>query len=276
MSKLTNAERLGTKEHTSSISLCTCGVGHRLGTKHITNNPASTNVLITWFFKCSGRYVQEGMEYPLFDHCVCLRDTGAPYVLEIDEDVCPRLFMSIPRELFQLLNVLIPELKEMPPIWKHSFSQETFDAFFDIYDRLKQISSTEFYLLIPQLTRYILLVTGIQQKRDMFPLEKAKRYLAENQALTLTEIAEQCGMSYPTFRRQFTKCYGISPGQYRIQKRIDAAIRWLKCGVSVTETAELLGYPDVYTFSHQFTSLVGLPPSRYKEINGIEDISMLH
>jgi len=268
MSKLTNAERLGTKEHTSSISLCTCGVGHRLGMKHITNNPASTNVLITWFFKCSGRYVQEGIEYSLFDHCVCLRDTGAPYVLEITEDVCPRLFMSIPRELFQLLNVLIPELKEMPPIWKHCFSQETFDAFFEIYDHLKLISSTEFYLLIPQLTRYILLITGIQQKRDKFPLEKAKRYLAENQALALTEIAEQCGMSYPTFRRQFTKCYGISPGQYRIQKRIDTAIQWLKCGSSVTETAELLGYPDVYTFSHQFTSLVGLPPSKYKEIHG--------
>ena len=91
--------------------------------------------------------------------------------------------------------------------------------------------------------------------------------MEDNQSLTLEEIAEKCGMSYPTFRRQFAKNYGISPGQYRIQKRIDMATRWLKCGLSVSETAALLCYPDVYMFSHQFTAVVGSPPSRYKEAN---------
>lgn len=263
--KYSNSERLGSKEQVSGIPLCRCGVGHHLGSKVMTDHCSNTNVLLTWFLKCNGRYMQDGIAYRLYDHCVCLRNTGSPFVLEITDDVCPRLFLSIPPELFHLLKVLIPELKEMPPVWKHSFSQETFDAFFDIYDHLKRISSTEFYLLIPQLTRYILLITGIQKRREQFPLEKGRRYLEENYALSLSEIAEECGMSYSTFRRHFLKEYGISPGQYRIQKRMDAAVRWLQCGVSVSETAELLGYSDVYTFSHQFTAAFGVPPSRYRD-----------
>lgn len=266
MMKLSNSERLGSKEHVSGIPLCTCGVGHHLGNKVMTANSSNTNVLLTWFLKCNGQYMQDGIRYELFDNCVCLRNTGSPFVLEITEDVCPRLFMSIPLELFRLLKVLIPEFKDMPPVWKHSFSQETFDAFFDIYDHLKRISSTEFYLLIPQLTRYILLITGIQKRREQFPLEKGKHCLEENYSLSLSDIAEKCGMSYSSFRRRFMKEYGISPGQYRIQKRMDAAIRWLQCGVSVCETAQLLGYSDVYAFSHQFAAAFGVPPSRYREI----------
>lgn len=274
--KMSNAERLGTKEHRSSISLCTCGVGHRVGTKFITNNPANKDVILTWFLQGKGRYIEGGKEYPLTDYCVCLRNTGCPFTLEIMDDTCPRLFFAIPFELYQLLNILIPELKEMPPIWEHRFSQDTFDAFFDIYDQLKRTASAEFYRLIPQVVHYILLITGIQQRRDRFPLEKGKRYLEDNQSLTLEEIAEKCGMSYPNFRRQFAKIYGISPGQYRIQKRIDRAIRWLKCGISVTETAELLGYPDVYTFSHQFNAVVGFPPSKFKEENENPDVSLFY
>lgn len=261
-----NTERLGTKEHTSSISLCTCGVGHRVGTKFITNTPANTSVILTWFLRGNGRYTEDGEVYQLTDNCVCLRNTGRQFTLEILDDICPRLFLAIPFELYQLLNLLIPELKETPPVWEHRFSQDTFDAFFEIYDQLKRTSSAEFYRLIPQVVHYILLVTGIQQRRDRFPLEMGRRYLEDNQALTLEEIAVKCGLSYPAFRRQFAKNYGMPPGQYRIQKRIDKAIRWLKSGLSVSETAELLGYPDVYTFSHQFTAVVGFPPSRYKDV----------
>ena len=114
--KMSNAERLGTKEYRSCISLCTCGVGHKVGTKYITDNTANTSVILTWFLRGNGRYIQEGVEYPLTDNSVCLRNTGRPFVLEITDDSCPRLFMAIPFELYKLLNVLVPELKEMPPI----------------------------------------------------------------------------------------------------------------------------------------------------------------
>lgn len=264
--KISNVDRLGTKEHVSSISLCTCGVGHRVVTKHITNHPENNHVILTWVLKGNGLYTQDQVAYPLTDFSVCLRNTGRPYSLEIWDDSCPRLFMAIPFELYKLLNILIPELSEMPPVWKHCFSQETFDAFFEIYDLLKRSASTEFYKIIPQLVHYLLLVTEIQQMRDQLPLEKGKRYLEDNHSLTLEEIAKKCGMRYPTFRRRFAKCYGISPGQYRIQKRIEQSVLWLKCGLSVSETAELMKYSDVYTFSHQFTAVVGFPPSRYKQI----------
>lgn len=260
-----NDERLGKKEHKSSVPLCGCGVGRKVICKRQTNDNMNHNVTLTWFLKGGGRLVQDGREYIVHDNSVCLRNSEIPFKMDITDDEGPRLFVSISLELFQLLYLLIPELKQMPPVWECPFSQETFDAFFTFYDHMKQISSVELYQVIPDLVRYILLVTGIQQRRNKVPLETGRRFLEENQALSLAEIAEKCGMTYHTFRRQFTETFGIAPGQYRIRKRIEMAALYMKRGKTVSETAELLGYADIYTFSHQFTAVMGISPVKYQK-----------
>lgn len=57
--------------------------------------------------------------------------------------------------------------------------------------------------------------------------------------------------------------YGISPGQYRIEYRIRVAKRLLKDGSSVSKVAQMLNYPDIYTFSHQFREVVQCSPTEY-------------
>jgi len=260
-----NNERLGKKEHTSSVPLCGCGVGRKVLSRRQTDETISDSAFLTWFLKGGGRLVQDGREYTVHENSVCLRSSEIPFHMEITDDEGPRLFVSISLELLQMLYLLIPELKQMPPVWEIPYSQETFDAFFTFYDHMKQISSAEFYQVIPDLVRYILLVTGIQQRRNVIPMETGRRFLEENQVLSLAEIAEKCGMTYHTFRRQFTKTYGVAPGQYRIQKRIEMAARYMKQGFTVGETAELLGYADIYTFSHQFTAVMGISPAKYQK-----------
>ena len=130
-------------------------------------------------------------------------------------------------------------------------------------ERIRQSSSEDFYQLIPELVRYLLLVTNIQSRRGRTPLENGRKFLEENYSLSLEEIAEKCGMTYHTFRRLFTAEYGISPGKYRIRKRIEKAAHYIRQGVSVSDTAELLGYPDIYTFCHQFRTVKGVSPGKY-------------
>jgi transcriptional regulator GlxA family with amidase domain len=40
----------------------------------------------------------------------------------------------------------------------------------------------------------------------------------------------------------------------------------IESGGSVKNVALKLGFPDAYTFSRQFSKIVGLPPSEYKKM----------
>lgn len=248
---------------TRGFSVCRCGIGRRVYNQHIDHNSAPGKFFLTWFLRGNGTFRQNGTDYPLHDYSACLRRADIPYTMDLTNDEGPRLFLTLSDELFHLLQILIPELETIPPVWEHPFSQESFDAFMSFYNRLEQISQIEFYQLIPDLVRYILLITGIQQHRTATPLENGRKILEENYSLPLEKIAEKCNMTYHTFRRQFTERYGMSPGKYRIQKRIEKAARYIRQGISVSDTAEILGYPDIYTFSHQFHSVKGISPGKY-------------
>lgn len=76
-------------------------------------------------------------------------------------------------------------------------------------------------------------------------------------------IAEQVGLSYALFRREFKRMVGLSAQEYRIRARIDRACSMLARS-TVSETANSLGYGDAFTFSNQFRQYVGRSPRDYK------------
>lgn len=82
--------------------------------------------------------------------------------------------------------------------------------------------------------------------------------------LTVSRLAETCGVSEVYFRQIFRKAYGTSPKEYLIKKRIDYSKALLLSGsFSVKETAELCGYSEPCHFSREFTRRVGVPPNQY-------------
>ena len=85
--------------------------------------------------------------------------------------------------------------------------------------------------------------------------------------MSLPEIADELGMTYHTFRKEFTDIFLISPSQYRIQAKISRAKQLLSMGLRPKEILEKLGYQDVYTFSHQFKKITGISPKEYKKKN---------
>lgn len=97
---------------------------------------------------------------------------------------------------------------------------------------------------------------GIQAAAQRLALEPEER-------LGVPELAGLAGLSASQFRRVFRRHYGVSPLQYAIDRRLDAAERLLRHeGLSVQETAAQLGYADAFTFSRQFRARHGRPPSR--------------
>ena len=66
------------------------------------------------------------------------------------------------------------------------------------------------------------------------------------------------------FIRQFEAVFGVTPHQFRIQARIDAAKRLLAMGGPVTDVCMEVGFSSLGTFSTLFTRRVGQSPSAYQ------------
>lgn len=83
-------------------------------------------------------------------------------------------------------------------------------------------------------------------------------------ALSVSELSELCGMSEVYFRRLFEDRFGISPKEYLIRMRIEYAKSLLASGqFTVGEVAELCGYAEPCHFSREFSKRVGVSPNRF-------------
>jgi AraC-like DNA-binding protein len=83
--------------------------------------------------------------------------------------------------------------------------------------------------------------------------------------LPLERIAKRLGLGYETFRKEFRERMGVSPGDYRIRRRIDRARELLvNTADPVGAIADALGYPNPSVFSLQFKREVGISPEHYR------------
>jgi transcriptional regulator GlxA family with amidase domain len=99
-------------------------------------------------------------------------------------------------------------------------------------------------------------------------LQRAAHLLTDimHQHMPLPAIAQQIGMTYETFRKHFTRHFGINPQQYRITQRIrQAQHQLLETDIRIEDLARSLGYNDVFCFSRQFKCVCGMSPSHYRQ-----------
>ena len=97
----------------------------------------------------------------------------------------------------------------------------------------------------------------------------AIKYLNENYTknLDVKELSALCYISESQLTRLFKKHLGISPVAYRNRLRVNAAKKLLENPeLSVGEISDMLGFYDIYAFSHFFTSQTGTSPTKYKKL----------
>jgi AraC-like DNA-binding protein len=81
----------------------------------------------------------------------------------------------------------------------------------------------------------------------------------------LAEIAREAGLSPFQFIRRFDEVFGVTPHQFRIDRRIERAKRLLASGQrTVTGACFDVGFSSLGTFSALFTRRVGETPSSYR------------
>lgn len=99
-------------------------------------------------------------------------------------------------------------------------------------------------------------------------LEKIEKDYSQN--LMIEELASKTGLSTDYFSRLFKQFTGLTPSEYIRNVRLAKAVELLtKSGMSVHETARVVGFEDPGYFARQFKQTLGISPSAYQKENAI-------
>ena len=98
--------------------------------------------------------------------------------------------------------------------------------------------------------------------------EKAERYLrrALDSELSVSALAEHCGVSERSLLRHFRAHHGVTPLEYIQRLRVERAKAMLESThLSLEEIVERCGYSDVSSFRKLFKRAASLTPGEYRE-----------
>jgi AraC family transcriptional regulator, exoenzyme S synthesis regulatory protein ExsA len=125
------------------------------------------------------------------------------------------------------------------------------------------------------------LLTSILVGQSNQPLSAYLRYIAACDAppieaimemnfchnLSIDTFARMCHRSLSSFKREFRKLYGTSPGKWLLERRLEHSATLLQTtGMSVTEIMFECGFEELSHFSKAFKGKFGQSPSAYREV----------
>jgi AraC family transcriptional regulator of adaptative response/methylated-DNA-[protein]-cysteine methyltransferase len=97
-------------------------------------------------------------------------------------------------------------------------------------------------------------------------LHRARHYLdsRRGERVTLSELARAVGASPFHLQRRFKQTYGLSPGDYQREQRLEEAKRHLARGRKVTEALFEAGYGSVSRFYEKAAARLGMGARDYR------------
>ncbi|MGO4547748.1 helix-turn-helix domain-containing protein [Paenibacillus sp. 2TAB23] len=172
-----------------------------------------------------------------------------------------------------LLDPEKPAIFHMP-----TFSTEALSIIREMYEEASSgapesalIAEQQLAILIARLCRHLYYAPyapANEQNNRAHVVKLAKKFIAEhyNQPLSLAEIARSVWVSSSYLSHLFQTETGISPIQYTIRLRMDAAKHLLKTtNDAVEQIAERVGYSSATSFHNIFKREVSLTPGEYRK-----------
>ncbi len=107
------------------------------------------------------------------------------------------------------------------------------------------------------------------QASEMTSIRELQIWIAEHLGarLSVEDLADRMVMSVRNFERVFTREVGITPSQYVLQMRVEAARRQLeRTDRGLKQVASATGFGSVDLMRRAFIRLLGITPRRYREL----------
>lgn len=195
---------------------------------------------------------------------------GVRHTTELDPDSgWLEAFVDIGPALCQGLSAM-RVIRREPCAWSWGLTAERMARFVSLCDALERASEQQLpALCLRALELVVEALPNPFEPRDAQGdlYERACRALSDDatERLGLRAWCRDNSLDYTRFRKEFRRRYGISPGQYRIRRRMDLACELLQTTERpIAEIAAELGYASSYEFSGQFRRRLGMPPSHYR------------
>jgi len=176
-------------------------------------------------------------------------------------------------ELFVQENVAGPELAGMlelliKRISSQSGTEEPRELLFDLTAQIIRES-------LPTIGSYYRLkASRLSTRKELYRRILLGREVLESacdKSIDMRSVAEQCCLSEFRFYRLFRECFGISPGQYLQQKRIEQSIILSRQNRTWSEIALQLNFTDLAAFSNAFKKVKGVSPTNYKQSASMDE-----
>jgi AraC family transcriptional regulator, exoenzyme S synthesis regulatory protein ExsA len=83
--------------------------------------------------------------------------------------------------------------------------------------------------------------------------------------LSIEAFAKLCGRSLSSFKREFRECYGVPPGRWLLERRLECSAQLLAAtNMSVTDIVFECGFEQPSHFSRAFKAKYAQTPSEYR------------
>jgi len=251
----------------------------RVGLQHQRPNQArhipfvSNQYAVLLVLEGRGTYSDAGSgSQPLGPGVLLQRFPGLKHVQSIEGGrPWTAVFAAVPRCVYRTLELCGAALPTESPVLECPLDAWIPETVLALTRDLESASPTMVADVLCRVQRFLvnlrhyLMESGSAEGR-LF--SEASRLLHESACsrTPLPELAEQMGISYSLFRQVFRRHTGMSPGAYRIARRMEKA-RALLCrgDLSPGEVAAQLGYRDVYAFSHQFKAQHATTPAAFRK-----------
>ncbi|MDP9810127.1 AraC-like DNA-binding protein [Rhizobium tibeticum] len=97
---------------------------------------------------------------------------------------------------------------------------------------------------------------------------RAKELMDERLDVSMSEVAEECGLSVAHFGRAFKRSTGIAPHQWQLSRRMKRAQALLTdSSLSIAEIALKCGFSSQSHFATAFRENIGVSPGRWRQLD---------
>ena len=229
------------------------------------------------FYSCflllrgSGEYITEDGERLLLEAGdLVQRVPGVVHSTRVEPDgQWLEFFISVSADFYEAEK----KLGVLPgaPVKKKAFYTIDLERYKMLIRKLKAATQNELPTIALELEHELLSMFGYGKannenanKDDL--LQTVHDILEQNLdcEISVEQLAKDMQMGYESFRKDFRKKYGISPGKYRREKKMEQACMLLESGIPIKEIAQMVGYEDVYSFSKQFTKTYHIAPGKFR------------
>ena len=227
---------------------------------------------LIYVIRGKGEYIDlHGNKYPLAPGSVFQRQPGITHSTYLDPDSdWAECFIDFGTSLYNSL-VAYKLIRSNLHVYQITPDRTIESECYELFLRLENSSEAELPFLVADMISFLARIirrctTVSLGEMDRF-IDKSCIYFNKHPAdrIELERYCRENGVGYEHFRKIFRQKIGISPGQYIVNRRMDAACQMLRISRKpISEVAAELGYSSQYEFSAQFKKFIGIPPKTYR------------